>query len=106
MECPHCGETVPDGQYCTECGRPLNEEPLSLGSRKYEILTTFEELHEQDKKLLQSEDIADAIGKSRDTVRTLMYQLHKDGYLDRPVWGRYKITDRGKGTTGEGAGLA
>lgn len=105
--CPNCRKALPEYLYCPFCGSPLRRDVPLLGPRQLDILSTINELCKTQSKVKVA-DVHQKEDKSKESIRTLMYELVKLELLDRPARSYYKITDRGRkylsSTLGESKG--
>ena len=96
--CPNCGRKVPDTIMCIYCAGPIKERPrVSISVKEMEVLSTLKKLGDS-----RVNDVFKVLGGSRESVRMILSNLVKYGYVNKSGWGRFIVSERGKSVLEEG----
>jgi len=105
--CPHCGKKIPDAnseteikriKYCVYCGLPtIMDEKDRITTMQRNILLSIQKDYSENKVPVTVAQIATKLGtSSKESVRTIIYALLKNGYVLREDWGGYIPAPKGE----------
>ena len=77
------------------------DDPEKLTPERYEVLKLVGEISKKSPfKVAPIQELIDVITSKRNiksgAVRKMVYELNKDGYLENPLRGCWRLTDKGR----------
>ena len=96
--CRHCGKTVRNDMYCSNCGMAISSSKIDLLSpMQRKILEAVNDYKPTPKNAgISVAEVARTIEHKNDSVRATMYSLLSHGYVTRIDRGAYLLTQKGK----------